>query len=141
MIWTIIGIIVLVVFISIYQSGKEKVNEDKANYKQAKKYYNNPDASEEGVLRRLEELGVDISKLEKVKYYLNYFDNQDTSHYSITYMWPTEGAIAFCYSDIYLYNTKDNSRIPALSIPPSKVEPIYHELKDIKGLYRRNNKE
>jgi len=146
MIWTIIGIIILAAFIGIYQSGKDKVAEnkakeaeDKANYKQAKRYYDQPEAFEKGVLLRLQGLGVDTSKVEKIKYYHNYFDKQDTNKYTMAFMWPTEGAIAFCYADVNIYDTIKGSHVPALTIPPSQVNPLYHELKDIKGLYRRSN--
>ena len=91
---------------------------------------------EEDWNRRVKQLGIDLNSAIRVKYYQEYYENKNTKSYSYVYLWAAEGAIASMQTIHYF---DDNGKQVRLVRSPLEWEIIYLELKDIKGVYKRND--
>lgn len=86
---------------------------------------------------RVKQLGIDLEKAVRVKYYTNYYaDSSDTKTYSYFYYWPVAGAMAY-FDTIYMYDKNGNRR--NITSSPLEWNIKYDELKDIRGVYQRGN--
>lgn len=141
MIWTIIGALILFVIASMAKKGKgiqreqkrqerERVRETRQFYKETQK---DPDLYKKQWQTRVRELGLDLSKAERVKYYLTYYSDKSKVDYIHLYVWAEEGAIC-TFKDYRDYRFADRKRI--LSSPLEwNVQTI--ELVHIEGVYKR----
>ena len=85
---------------------------------------------------RVKQLNIDLTKAEYVKYYLNYYNNKNSRAYRYVYLWPVEGAVAV-FSTYLIYD--DNGNQEKVVSSPLTWNISYGELKDIHGVYLRND--
>jgi len=88
--------------------------------------------------RRVKQLGIDLDSAVRVKYYCDYDYDKDrnTKSYMYVYMWPVEGAIGSISS---IHRFDDNGNRVELTRSPLEWEIVYQDLKDIVGVYKRND--
>lgn len=86
--------------------------------------------------RRVKQLGIDLDSAVRVKWYSHYVESGNTKSYMYLYLWPVEGAIATLPT---IHRFDDNGNRLKLTMSPLEYEIIYQELKDIIGVYKRNN--
>lgn len=97
---------------------------------------NNVDSLKADWNERVKQLNIDLSKAEYVKYYRLYYDNKNSRAYRYVYLWPVEGAVAG-FSTHLIYD--DNGNQEKVVSSPLTWNIFYCELKDIRGVYLRND--
>ncbi len=86
--------------------------------------------------RRAKQLGIDLNSAVRVKYYWKYYEDKNTKSYMYVYLWPVEGAIAGM-STIDRFD--DNGKQLTFTSSPLEWDIVYQNLKDIIGVYKRND--
>ena len=140
MIWTIIGLLILASIGYVIKLGMIKTAADTANYVSAKHKVNkinrDPNNLQQEWETRVKQLNIDLSKAIFPKYYQEYYNNKSTAEYSYLYLWPAEGAIGGFPS---LKQYDKNGNVVKFASSPLTWNIHYMELKDIRGIYRRND--
>lgn len=86
--------------------------------------------------RRIQELNIDLNKAVRVKYYTDYYRNKSTKAYRYLYLWPTEGAIGGIGT---LQTYDENGNQVKFTSSPLTWQINYNELKDVRGVFLRND--
>lgn len=101
-------------------------------------YYLNsdPDKLQADWNTRVQQLNIDLEKAIYVKYYNNYYQDKNIKAHHYVYLWAVEGAIAG-FSTLQYFD--DCGRPIPLANSPLEWNIIYMELKDIRGVFLRND--
>ena len=133
MVWAIIGILVLVAIVDLAKQGIIKTAKDVADstkeHIEINSLNKDTDKLNSDWENRTKQLNIDIDKSE---YVLFHIDN-DTSKGIYIYIWPVEGAIGSFQS------LNQHNQNVKFSTSPSTWQINYLALKDIHGVYKRND--
>lgn len=138
----VILIVVAIIWAAIKKAAVNTIDNAYANHQKKEEerrideLNSDMDRLQEDWNRRVNQLGIDLNSAVRVKYYPNYHTNKNTKSYDYVYFWPVEGAIATMPT---IHRFDDNGIQRKFVNSPLGWNIIYAELKDVRGVFMRND--